>query len=59
VKEGSVTGPIIMEVTADSADDESCKYFDGIYLRPVIDYDNCTLSSGHKIIIIYQDAGKG
>lgn len=53
VKCDSDAGPEIMRVTADAADDETIKYFRNVKLRVVIDYSLCTLSSGHKVIIIY------
>lgn len=53
VKADTDAGPEIMRVTADAADDETIKYFRNVKLRVVIDYSACTLSSGHKVIIIY------
>ena len=53
VRHASATGPIIMKVTANAANDESCKYFDGMKVRPYIKYSECTLSSGHRVMITY------
>lgn len=53
VKVDSAAGPEIMHVTADAADDEACKYFGNAKFRVLIDYSACTLSSGHKVIIVY------
>ena len=53
VKADSASGPEIMNVTADAANNESCKYFDLVPCRVFIDYSECTLSSGHSVEIVF------
>jgi hypothetical protein len=53
VKQGDASGPVIFQTKADSASDEVIKYFHKIGLQPFIDYSACTLSAGHKVIVIY------
>ena len=59
VKDGSDSGVVLMEVTADAANNESVKYFDKIPFHVYIDYSDCTLSSGHKVILIYAEDWNG
>jgi hypothetical protein len=51
IKDGSDTGAILMKRKIPDTDYSSTKYFMGARLRPVIDFSDCTLSSGHKVII--------
>lgn len=54
VKNASASGPVIFNTAADSASDEVVKYFDGAELQPFIDQSECTLNSGHQVIVIYK-----
>lgn len=51
VREENEAGPVIFEVTADSADDQRIKYFHGTRGKPYVDYSECILTAGHKLII--------
>lgn len=59
VKDGSASGAVLMNVKADAANNESCKYFDLTPCHVYIDYSDCTLSSGHKVILIYGEDWNG
>jgi len=51
VKDGSDTGPTVMYVKCADTYDQRVKYFYGQALQPYIDFSECTLSTGHKILI--------
>jgi len=55
VKNGTDAGPIIFKATADAANNETCKYFDGIHTWVYIDYSLCTLSSGHNVTLVFKE----
>lgn len=50
IKEGSDAGPVIFPANCVNAFDQRIIYYHGARLRPVLDYSDCSLSSGHKII---------
>jgi len=50
VKNGSDTGPALMNVICMDAYDQRVKYFDSAIRRPYLDYSACTLSSGATVI---------
>lgn len=54
VKDVDENGPWVMEVKADGDNDETIKYFNGDQVHVYIDYSECTLSSGHAVIIMAQ-----
>lgn len=53
VKEGSASGAVIFQGTAPAVLDGGffIKYFNGALHQPYIDFSDCTLSSGHMVII--------
>lgn len=53
VKEGSASGAVIFYAKAPATLDGNMfvKYFNGQNHRPYIDFSDCTLSSGHRVII--------
>ena len=59
VKDVDDSGVEIFRCTCDAANDEVIKYFDGIPTHVYIDYSDCTLSSGHKVMIIYKEDWNG
>lgn len=50
VKDGSDTGPEMFDRTIDDVRVPAIKYFMGAEAQPLIDYSECTLSAGHKVI---------
>jgi len=51
VKEEDDIGPMIFYSECESVKDQRVKYFHGVRKIPYIDYSDCTLSSGHSVII--------
>ena len=52
VKQGSDDGPVRFDsMPADSDADSRIKYFHGAKVIPYIDYDKCTFSAGHRVVI--------
>ena len=51
IRNGSLTGPPIVSWKAVDAYDYKVFYCHGTKLKPFIDYSECTLSSGHAVII--------
>ena len=53
---GGLTGPIVFEAEAAAATDFIVKYYHGNIRESLhIDLSDCTLSAGHRVIIIYAD----
>lgn len=50
LKDGSDAGPVMMHALCLDLD-EKIKYFHGSRKRPVVDFNLCVLSAGHKMII--------
>ena len=48
-------GAVMMKRKTPDTDYSTIKYFFGARIRPVINFSDCTLSSGHKIIITLSD----
>lgn len=55
IKENSAAGAILFKRKTPDTDYSSIKYFFGSTIHPVIDYSDCTLSSGHKVVITLSD----
>uniref|UniRef100_A0A6M3IPF9 Uncharacterized protein n=1 Tax=viral metagenome TaxID=1070528 RepID=A0A6M3IPF9_9ZZZZ len=52
VKDGSDTGAVRCSFgPVDGAGDQRIKYFFGARFSPYIDFSDCTLSAGHRVII--------
>lgn len=51
VRDEDENGPVVFEVTADSSDDQRIKYFHGTRAMPYVDFSECILTAGHKLII--------
>ena len=52
IKESRADGPVRFDNgEVDSASDSRIKYFHGVRATPYIDYSECTLSAGHRVII--------
>ncbi len=51
VKEGGETGPEITRLgSAAAAESDRCYFENGQYMQPFIDFGECTLNVGHKVI---------
>ena len=55
LKFGTAAGPEIFPVPAATSTEPYIKYFGGVKAQVFIDYSGCTLSSGHQVIIIYEE----
>jgi hypothetical protein len=51
IRDGSTTGAIMFHRKTPDTDYTQIKYFFGAMMRPCILFSECTLSSGHKVII--------
>ena len=52
IKEAREDGPVRFDSgEVDSASDSRIKYFHGVRVTPFIDFSDCTLSAGHRVII--------
>lgn len=52
VKQRADDGPVRFDSMAvDNAADSRIKYFHGVRVVPFIDYDKCTFSAGHRVVI--------
>ena len=52
IKESEEGGPQRFDSgEVDSSSDSRIKYFHGVRVRPFIDFSECTLSAGHRVII--------
>ena len=50
ISEGSITGAILFDFTADNVYDQHPKYFHGVGLRPVLDFSIGTYSANSSVI---------
>ena len=50
IKNGDASGPVVFKATATTTD-ERVVYYHGKRMRPFIDYSECTLSTGHQVVI--------
>jgi len=55
IKEGSDSGAVMFSRKVPDTDYRQIKYFWGQLLRPVVDYSDCTLNAGHRVIIELSD----
>lgn len=51
VKAKDADGPVIMKAGSANASDDTTKYFNGRPIRFFIDESECTLSTGHVVIL--------
>jgi len=51
IKEASATGPSMFEATCLTAEPRVLDYF-GVKHKPFLDFSECTLTAGHKVIIL-------
>lgn len=51
VRDGSASGPTIFHVICSAATDQRVKYLHGQACQPYINFSECTLSAGHKILL--------
>lgn len=63
IKDGNDTGPTLFPLAAawigasGENPEAQIMYYNGLKIRPVIDYDQSTLSAGHQVVILLaQDA---
>lgn len=52
IKNGSDSGPVLFDRIVSDLTFPPIKYFFNSWLTPVIDFSDCTLSAGHKIVFI-------
>lgn len=51
IKQRTAAGAVIFEASSTDANDQQRAYYYGKRQLPYIDYSECTLSAGHKVII--------